>query len=150
MILKKSGSNNETKIEVIRANVHKYSVSKICKVLSISRSAYYSFKENVLQVDSLTGTIIKLFNENLQACGTRKLKVELAKLNHHLSRRCIASIMKSNDLVSSYTMKKYTPPKDTANEEKVADFVDREFDETNFGIYCMKKTTSSTGGSKEL
>lgn len=101
----------------------------MCKVLSISRSTYYSYKEKVLQPDPLTGTVIKLFNENQQAYGTRKLKVELKKLNHHPSRRRIASIMKANDLISAYTMKKYTPPKDIVNEEKVANIVDRKFDE---------------------
>jgi putative transposase len=98
----------------------------MCKVLSISRSTYYSFKEKVLQPDPLTETVIKLFNENQQAYGTRKLKVELAKLNHYPSRRRIASIMKSND---AYTMKKYTSPKDIVNEEKIANIVDRKFDE---------------------
>jgi len=100
----------------------------MCKTLNISRSTYYSYKEKVSFEDPLTNTIIKLFNENQHAYGTRKLKVELAKLNHHPSRRRISRIMKANDLVSAYTIKKYTPPKDIVNEEKTSNIVNRNFD----------------------
>jgi transposase InsO family protein len=101
----------------------------MCKILNVSRSTYYSFKEKVTFTDPLTNTVIKLFNENQYVYGTRKLKVELAKLNHHPSRRRISKIMKSNDLVSAYTIKKYTPPKSIVNEEKAANIVNQNFDE---------------------
>lgn len=101
----------------------------MCKVLNISRSTYCCYKEKISFSNPLTSTVIKLFNENQHAYGTRKLKVELAKLNHHLSRRRISKIMKSNDLISAYTIKKYIPPKDIVIEEKVANIVNRNFDE---------------------
>ena len=89
----------------------------MCKVLKISRNAYYSYKESKFNKDPLNDLVVKIFNENQHVYGIRKLKVELAKLNHTVSRRRIARIMRINGLVSAYTIKKYRPQKDHVNNE---------------------------------
>ena len=46
-----------------------------------------------------------------------------------VSRRRIGRIMKQEGLVSSYTTAQFHPQKDTCNESKVANVVNREFDD---------------------
>lgn len=100
----------------------------MCKILKISRSTYYTYKETKKEKDLLNDSVIKIFNENQSVYGTRKIKVELSKLNHKVSRRRIARIMQLNGLVSAYTVKKYRPHKDAVNNENKANIVDRQFD----------------------
>jgi len=88
---KASGSDNGAKIKVIRANANKYPIIKMCKVLNISRSTYYSYKEPDSKEHVFTETVVKIFNENQHVYGTRKLKVELSKLNHKVWRHRIAA-----------------------------------------------------------
>ena len=100
----------------------------MCKALRISRSTYYAYKTPEIKKDELNDIVVKIFNENQHAYGTRKLKAELAKENYRASRRRIAGIMRINGLVSSYTTKKYRPIKETANDEKHPNIVNRRFD----------------------
>ena len=100
----------------------------MCKVLGISRSTYYAYQESESSKDELNDIVVKIFNENQHVYGTRKLKVELAKKKHNVSRRRIARIMQFNGLVSAYTLKKYRPHKDIVNNEKQPNIVDRQFD----------------------
>jgi len=67
---------------VIQQNRHKYSVSAMCKVLEIARSTFYydtevsARKEQEKQEEErkLKERISKIFNENRQVYGTRKIK----------------------------------------------------------------------------
>lgn len=113
---------------MIRANVHRYSVSKMCKALKISRSSYYAYEEKEKPRDELSELVVSLFSDNQQVYGTRKLKIELSKKGHNVSRRRIARIMRENGLASAYTAKKYRPKKDDVNEEQRPNIVDRQFD----------------------
>ena len=101
----------------------------MCKILKISRSTYYSYEESKAKKDEINDVVITIFNENQHVYGTRKLKVELAKRNYKVSRRRIARIMRSNGLVSAYTIKKYRPRKDKVNNETQPNLLDRQFDE---------------------
>lgn len=99
----------------------------MCKVLEISRSTYYSYKEPKAKKDALNDLVVKIFNENQHVYGTRKLKVELEKKMHTVSRRRIARIMRFNGLVSAYTIKKYRVHKGIVNKEQQPNIVDRQF-----------------------
>lgn len=101
----------------------------MCKILNISRSTYYSYKDPDNKEDALTETVVKIFGENQHVYGTRKLKVELSKLNYKVSRRRIARIMRLKGLVSAYTTKKYRPHKDNTNNENKPNILDRHFNE---------------------
>ena len=101
----------------------------MCKVLKISRSTYYSYAEPEITKDGLNDLVVKIFNENQHVYGTRKLKVELAKENHNVSRRRIAKIMRFNGLVSAYTIRKYHPHKDSTNDETCPNIIERNFNE---------------------
>lgn len=99
----------------------------MCKALKISRSTYYAYKEKASQKDALNDLVVKIFNENQHVYGTRKLKVELAKLNHNISRHRIAKIMRQNGLVSAYTVKKYRPDNDNVNKKDQPNIIKQQF-----------------------
>lgn len=101
----------------------------MCKILHISRSTYYSYKEPENSNDVLTETVVEIFCENQHVYGTRKLKVELSKRGHRVSRRRIARIMRLKGLVSAYTVKKYHPNKDNTNNEAKPNILDRQFNQ---------------------
>ena len=77
----------------------------MCLFLGIARSLYYSFKEKQILEDGLTKLICAIFRDNYKAYGTRRIQIELSKLNHRVSRRRIARIMRSQGLISCYTKK---------------------------------------------
>ncbi|MFT9495882.1 IS3 family transposase [Anaerosolibacter sp.] len=128
-IFKASSADLRTKVNVIKNNSHKYSVSALCKVLQISRSTYYYEAKEKLDESSLATAIIDIFKASRNNYGTRKIKIELAKRNYHISRRRIGRIMKQEGLVSNYTVAQYKPHVDKYNESNVANLVSRKFDE---------------------
>ncbi len=73
--------------------------------------------------------IKKTFINSRESYGTRRIKVELAKLGHRISRRRIAHIMKVDGLVSKYTVAKFKPQNGNANEEEADNLVKRKFNE---------------------
>ena len=86
----------------------------MCKCLQIARSTYYY--EAIIKPNEgdLEEEIKKIFHENKDAYGTRKIKKELQKSGCRVSRRKIGRIMKKLDLVSKYTFAKYKPQKKKA------------------------------------
>lgn len=107
----------------------------MCDVLNIPRSSYYY--ESKIQSPSsdadYSKVIIKAFKKNRRAYGTRRLKKYLEETKGIiLSRRRIGRIMRKNGLVSSYTVAKYRVHKDTCNEAKVTNLVDRNFHNRDF------------------
>ena len=114
---------------MIKANSHKYSVSAMCRVLEISKSTYY-YKAKKKKNFSLLAKLIKnIFDNSKGNYGTRRIKVELYKLGHRVSRRRIARIMRLQGLVSKYTVAKFKPQKGNVNEEKADNLVERKFND---------------------
>jgi transposase InsO family protein len=112
---------------VVRHNQHKYSISALCHVLQLPRSTYY-YEAIVKQSEDQLSTIIQdIFHGSRQNYGTRKIKVELKKQGHVVSRRRIARIMRENGLVSAYTVAHFNTHKTSCNEAKIANKLDREF-----------------------
>src|SRR5699024_5010780 len=121
-------ADNGTKVDVIRNNAHKYSVSAMCEVLQIPRSTYYyEAKERNNQEEILTKLIVKIFKDSRNIYGQRKIKVELAKLGWQVSRRRIGRIMKEQGLVSKYTVAQFKPMKQAVNESETGNVLNREF-----------------------
>lgn len=104
----------------------------MCKVLKISRSTYYYEAAQKTDESELTAAIIAIFKASRSNYGTRKIKQELAKIDMCISRRRIGRIMKQEGLVSTYTTAQFHPQKDTCNESKVANVVNREFDKQTY------------------
>ncbi|MGI1660579.1 MULTISPECIES: IS3 family transposase [unclassified Dehalobacter] len=127
-IFKASRADHGTKVDVIRQNAHKYSVSAMCKVLQVNRSSYY-YKSTYQEVeDDVEQHVIEIFESNQRVYGTRKIKIELQKKNLTVSRRRIGRLMKKNGLVSTYTVAQYKPFKTKCNEAEIKNELNREFE----------------------
>ena len=103
----------------------------MCKVLNISRSTYYYEASLKTSNSKLENTVISIFKESRNNYGTRKIKIELAKIAYIVSRRKISKIMSKYGLVSNYTIKQFKVHKATCNNENVANIVNQEFDNRN-------------------
>ncbi len=101
----------------------------MCKVLQLSRSTYYYEAKVKLDECNLVSKIVDIFKASRNNYGTRKIKIELKKQGLQVSRRRIGRIMKLEGLVSNYTVAQYKPHVEKCNESKVANLVNRKFDE---------------------
>ncbi|MBP3951861.1 IS3 family transposase [Bacillus suaedae] len=126
-IFKASRADTRTKVNVIKKNQHKYSISAMCKVLQIKRSTYYYKAKERQAEDDITSDIIEIFNKSLQNYGTRKIKKELVKRGKIVSRRRIGRIMKEQGLVSSYTLAQFKPHSSGTNESEHKNELNRQF-----------------------
>jgi putative transposase len=129
-ILKQAAADNGTKVDVIRNNRHKYSISAMCAVLQLPRSTYYyeaKIRDN--QDDELTDLIVKIFKDSRNIYGQRKIKKELQKQGWKVSRRLIGRIMKEQGLVSKYTVAQFKLRNTTVNESEVGNVLNREFNQ---------------------
>lgn len=117
---------------MIKANAHKYSVSAMCEVLQIPRSTYYYEAKAKPDETELTASIVDIFAASRNNYGTRKIKVKLNERNVIASRRRIGRIMKQEGRVSNYTTAQFRPQKDTCNESKIENIVDRQFSKQPF------------------
>ena len=112
---------------MIKANAHKYSVSAMCRVLQVNRSTYYYEAATKKDESELTADIQEIFRKSRNHYGTRKIKKELVDCGKQVSRRRIGRIMKQEGLISSYTTAQFKPQKDRCNESKVANVLNRQF-----------------------
>jgi transposase InsO family protein len=101
----------------------------LCKVLQVPRSTYYYEAEERKSEDDITSAIIEIFHNSRQNYGTRKIKVELKKLGHQVSRRRIGRIMNEQGIVSSYTVAQFKPHSSKCNESNLKNELNREFDQ---------------------
>jgi len=112
---------------VIKANAHKYPVSAMCRVLQVNRSTYYYEAKQQPDESGLASEIKEIFRKSRNNYGTRKIKRELMKTGKQVSRRRIGRIMKREGLVSNYTTAQFKPQKDTCNESKTENVLNRQF-----------------------
>lgn len=100
----------------------------MCRVLKISRSLIYYKPKNRKKDEELENNIIRIFKESKNNYGSRKIKVELSKIGYQISLRRIRKYMDLNGLVSNYTVKQFKVHKETCNEDKIENKLNREFD----------------------
>ena len=106
----------------------------MCQLLDIPRSSLYYHLKNDSQKkkhddSNLTELIKEIFKKSRNNYGTRKIKVELAKRGHTVSKRRIRRIMKENGLVSNYTVKQYKIHKFSCNNDDVSNELNRQFNQ---------------------
>lgn len=100
----------------------------MCDVLQLPRSTfYYESKLQANETDSLLELVIEIFRTSRNNYGSRKIKFELAKQGHCVSRRRICRIMRENGLVSVYTVAQFKPQKSVSNEDKIRNELNRTF-----------------------
>ena len=112
---------------MIKENAHKYSVSAMCRVLQVNRSTYYYEAKQKPDESELISEITEIFHVSRNNYGTRKIKKELMDAGKQVSRRRIGRIMKQEGLVSNYTTAQFKPHKDTCNESKTENVLNRQF-----------------------
>ena len=112
---------------MMKANAHKYSVSAMCRVLQVNRSTYYYEAKQRPDETGRSTEITEIFKTSRNNYGTRKIKKELMKTGKQVSRRRIGRIMKQEGLVSNDTTAQFKPQKDTCNESKTENILDRQF-----------------------
>ncbi|WP_392562163.1 IS3 family transposase [Orbus sturtevantii] len=129
-IPKASRTDNGTKIDILKANRHRYRVVTLCQQLGISRHyAYYQCKANKQKsVVYYADKILTIFKRSYRAYGTRRIRLALQEDGIHVSRRYIARVMKWLLLTSKYTVKRYKAHYKEVNEATTANHLQREFD----------------------
>lgn len=102
----------------------------MCKALKISRSTYYFEinKSTTESSDPLEEKVISAFNESKSIYGARKIRKEFVKSGITISRRRVRQIMRSNNLISVYTVKQFKVHKSESNQDITENVVNREFD----------------------
>lgn len=101
----------------------------MCKYLNVSRSAIYSYRPKIKEIDQYEDEVIDFFYKSHSIYGSRKIKAELQRKGIFTSRRRISRIMRKHDLVSVYTKKKYRNHSSVVNESKIENLVNRDFDD---------------------
>lgn len=102
----------------------------MCKCLKISRQTYYTYlkNKNRNKIDiELEEEVIRIFNDNRKAYGSRRIKQVLARKNKQVSRRLIRRIMRKHNLVSCYQVKKYRTISAGVNEKYNENLVKQSF-----------------------
>ena len=133
---------------MIKANVHKYSVSAMCRVLKVNRSTYYYEAKSKPDESELSSDITEIFEASRHNYGTRKIKIKLQEQGKQVSRRRIGRIMKQEGLVSNYTTTQFKPQKETCNESKVKNVLDRNFQKQEYRNVVVSDLTYVRVGLK--
>ena len=103
----------------------------MCKILAISRSGYYKYRDKDFSKhkDEHTDLVVKIFNDNNQIYGARKIKKACEEQGVILSRRSIGHIMAEEGLVSRYTVAQFKPKLNNVNREQTENIVNQEFND---------------------
>ena len=145
---KTSGADLRTKVNVIKANAHKYSVSAMCRVLQVNRSSYYYEAKQKPDESGLASEITQIFRASRNNYGTRKIKKELMDAGKQVSRRRIGRIMKQEGLVSNYTTAQFKPQKDTCSESKTENVLNRQFQNREYRDVVISDLTYVRVGTR--
>ena len=132
---------------MIKANAHKYSVSAMCRVLQVNRSSYYYEAKQLPDESGLASGIKEIFCKSRNNYGTRKIKRGLMKTGKQVSRRRIGRIMKQEGLVSNYTTAQFKPQKDTCNESKTENVLNRQFQNREYRDVVISDLTYVRAGA---
>ncbi|WP_416221584.1 IS3 family transposase [Rhodohalobacter sp.] len=125
--------------DFIESHRHLFPVEKMCKVLKVSRNAYYYWRrrssattpESRKQI--LKRKIKTVFDENRQIYGSYKITKELHKMGVPISRSYVGRLMKEMG-IRSRTRKKFIATTDSSHENPIADNVlDRDFNPSQLG-----------------
>ncbi|WCF07253.1 hypothetical protein NDS46_23420 [Paenibacillus thiaminolyticus] len=81
---KASSADDGTKVNVIKQNRDKYSVSAMYDVLQIARSIFYYDAKSKQQEDDITKPIIEIFEKNQEKLKLSFMNVDLSYLGDEL------------------------------------------------------------------
>ncbi|MDO9140142.1 MAG: IS3 family transposase [Methylobacter sp.] len=116
----------------IKKHESEFSVKSMCRHMSVSRSAYYTWQERpqtATEKDDikLTEVIKTLFKKSRKNYGTRRLKEALVKQNRQISRRRIGRLMDAAGLACK-TKRKFKATTNSKHNLPIApNHLDRQF-----------------------
>lgn len=120
-------------VEFIEAERAEHPISQMCKVLNVSRAAFYKTCERMKNPskrkasDAALSQEIKLVHQNSKGCyGARRIYKALKNMNRKCSRKRVERLMRENGIVGKHRRKKTitTIPRDVAGQ----DLIQRDFD----------------------
>ena len=106
----------------------RYAVEKMCKVLKVSRNAYYYWRRTHTteapesSKETLKDAIRAVFEESRHIYGSYKIAKELAKAGVFVSRSYVARLMKQMG-IRSRTHTKFVATTDSRHQNPVAENV---------------------------
>ena len=120
------------KYAFIQQNHQLFCVSRMCKILEVSRSSYYYWVKHPVslhhQVDErLSKKIHKIHEESRGTYGTRSIKHELESDGISISRRRISRLMREERLSCKRRRKHKTTTRSRNNQRFFANILDRNF-----------------------
>jgi len=99
----------------------KYSVEKMCKLLAVSRSAYYEWlnkKSSQKQRENIEAKVVSIFEQSKSTYGSPRICKELLDEGISVSKSTVARIMKSLGIVAR-PRRKFVHTTDTKHNYKV-------------------------------
>ena len=130
--------------QFIEKNKFKYTVEKMCKVLKVSKNAYYNYlktKDKKLQENPLKKLIKEIFLKNNKRYGSIKIKKTLEGKGYYYSVSWVAKLMKQMNL-RSIVKKKFIATTDSKHQFPVFDNkLNRNFKVTELGKVWVSDIT---------
>ena len=120
------------KYEFMREHEAMFSVSRLCEVLEVSRSGYYSWKTrkpSPRKEDEtrLRSRIVALHEKSRRTYGSPRVHAELRASGEQVSRKRVARIMRENGIRSKH-VRKFRKTTDSAHHYPIAaNVLNREF-----------------------
>lgn len=116
----------------MRANRAKHKVATMCRVLGISPSGYYAWRERApsqrAQKDAeLIKRIRDIHETSRGTYGVPRMHAELAVQGHHVGRKRVWRLMRAAHLEGVSRRRKYRTTVRDANARPAPDLVDRQF-----------------------
>ena len=116
----------------MRANRAVYKVAMMCRVLGISPSGYYAWRERVpsqrAQKDAeLIKRIRDIHETSRGTYGVPRMHAELAAQGHHVGRKRVWRLMRAANLEGVSRRRKFRTTVRDANARPAPDLVDRQF-----------------------
>ncbi len=108
-----------------------YGVKRLCRVLGVSRSGYYTWARrppspHSLRDDELAGLITEIHRRSRRTYGAPRIHAELRRLDQRCGRKRVARLMAQDGLVGAHARRRWRTGKpDTA---PAPDLVNRNFD----------------------
>jgi transposase InsO family protein len=109
-----------------------FPIEKMCKVLKVSQSGYYRWKNNfisnrVQKINSIKEKITAIYFESKQRYGSPRITIELNALGYKISRITIAKYMKQLGLFSKLSKKFKVTTDSKHNYLVVENILNRQF-----------------------
>ncbi|MFF3518406.1 IS3 family transposase, partial [Streptomyces sp. NPDC002573] len=128
------GGRLDYRASVAQANPDGYSVARLCRVLGVNRSTYYSWlaarpavAERQCADDELAGCIREIHAASRGAYGVPRVHAELRRRGHDINRKRVERIMRERDIRGITRRRRRHLTRQDAKAAAAPDLVGRDF-----------------------